>query len=182
MCGMGAWGVQSQQFSIYFIEHSFFYCFLSNVRRSNNSNMRGMQCDPVLILIFFSYHFLCFDRLEWKTLQNLCVRSAVSKGDWVEKGGRGGWAFRTCRRPSGRHFPHFPHTWHDQTWAWDVIEQVTNYKIRRQIHTYIVHLCICQIHGQLSLDIASAVPPTPPPPFTRLNATYDHNISKWISK
>lgn len=88
MCGMGAWGVQSQQFSIYFIEHSFFYCFLSNVRRSNNSNMRGMQCDPVLILIFFRYHFLCFDRLEWKTLQNFCVRSAVSKGEWVERGGQ----------------------------------------------------------------------------------------------
>lgn len=134
---------------------------------------------------FFRYHFLCFDRLEWKTLQNLCVRSAVSKGEWVERGGqwRGGGVFITCRRPSGRHFPHFPHTWHDQTWAWDVIEQVTNYKIRRQIHTYIVHLCICEIHGQLSLDIASAVPPIPPPPsFTRLNATYDRNISKWISK
>lgn len=31
-----------------------------------------------------------------------------------------------------------------------------------QTTRYIVHLCICQIHGQLSLDIASAVAPIPP--------------------
>lgn len=184
MCGMGAWGVQSQQFSIYFIEHSFFYCFLSNVRRSNNNNMRGMQCDPVLILIFFPLSFFVFWSIGVENItEPLCAECSFQGGMSRERGTveRGG-VFRTCRRPSGRHFPHFPHTWHDQTWAWDVIEQVTNYKIRRQIHTYIVHLCICQIHGQLSLDIASAVPPTPPPPFTRLNATYDRNISKWISK
>lgn len=41
--------------------------------------------------------------------------------------------------------------------------QTTRY-VDRYIHTYI-HLCICQIHGQLSLDIASAVPLSPLPPF-----------------
>lgn len=161
----------------------FFIVFLSNVRRSNNNNMRGMQCDPVLIH-FFRYHFLCFDRLEWKILQNLCVRSAVSKGEWVEKGGGEGVGPLEHADDLGADIFH---TFHRHNMIKLELEmssskwQTTRY-VDRYIHTYIVHLCICQIHGQLSLDIASAVPPIPPPPFTRLNATYDRNISKWISK
>lgn len=47
-----------------------------------------MQCDPVLILIPFRYQFLIdSNRFECKTLQNPCVWSAVSKGEWESEGG-----------------------------------------------------------------------------------------------
>lgn len=168
MCGMGAWGVQSQQFSIYFIEHSFFYCFLSNVRRSNNNNMRGMQCDPVLILIFFPLSFFVFWSIGVENItEPLCAECSFQGGMSRERGTveRGGGSLEHADDLRADIF----HTFHTHDMIKLELEmssskwQTTRY-VDRYIHTS--YICVSARYTASYLwTLRVQFPPPPPPPF-----------------
>lgn len=115
---------------------------------------------------FFRYHFLCFDRLEWKTLQNLCVRSAVSKGEWVERGGqwRGGGSLEHADDLRADIF----HTFHTHDMIKLELEmssskwQTTRY-VDRYIHTS--YICVSARYTASYLWTLRVQFPLPPPPF-----------------